>query len=141
MVENEEDAFRISEVLKKGRYKNFESLAKKHSLSPEKKNGGDLGWMDIESFSAFKEAAKTKRGQITPTIKSENGYHILKVMGFRKSKKLRLSEVKEKIKEQLLKRKQTEFIAHWLQEKIKTSNVKIDNDLLSKIVVKRPDYL
>ena len=141
MVENEEDAFKITELLKKERYKNFESLAKKHSLSPEKKNGGDLGWMDIEAFSAFKEASKTPRGQVTPTIKSENGYHIFKIMGSRKARKMRFSKVKKQIESRILERKKIKFMAQWLQKQVQASDVKIDNDLLSKIVVKRPGYL
>lgn len=141
IFETEEEGTRIEELLKKTGSKNFENLAMKYSLGPEKKDGGDLGWVNVNSYSAFEEAAKSSIGQITSVIKSENGLHIFKVVDKRKSKMPSIKEVEPEIKKILLKSKQTEFMNDWIKTQVAASNVKINEELLSRISVNRPTSL
>lgn len=139
MVENEEDGIKIKDLLKQAREKNFESLAQKYSLSPEKENGGDLGWLNVDDYPAFETAVKTSKGQITPIIKSENGYHIFKIIDIKAPETTKLASVKSDIKNILIKEKQEVFISEWIKESTKKVKIKINDDLLGKIVVNRPN--
>lgn len=136
--ESEEDGIKILELLGKKRNANFEVLATKYSLGPEKVDGGDLGWVDVNSYPPFEEASKSSKGAVTDIIKSENGFHIFKVVDKRSAKNLSLSEVSEKIEKQLISVKREAFLNNWLKTQVKKSKVSINNDLLSKIVVNKP---
>lgn len=141
IFESEEDGVRIQELLKKANNKNFETLATKYSLGPEKQDGGDLGWVNTNSYSAFEEAAKSNVGQITDIIKSENGYHIFKIVNKRKSKQLTSKEVEPQISKTILQNKQSAFLNSWIKDRVETSKIKINEDLIGKISVNRPTHL
>ncbi len=138
VFESEEDGIKILELLKKDNNKNFETFAEKYSLGPEKVNGGDLGWVNISSFPAFEEASKSGVGQVTDIIKSENGFHIFKIVDKKKEAIISLSEADKKIRGQLLADKKNIFLNDWIKERVKNSKVKVNQDLLSNIVVTRP---
>jgi parvulin-like peptidyl-prolyl isomerase len=138
LFEAEEDGVRIKELLKKTNNKNFETLATKYSLGPEKAVGGDIGWVNVNSYSAFTEAAQTGKGNVTDIIRSENGFHIFKVVDKRKATLLTLKEVEAQISKQLLNQKQADFLNSWIKEKVKTSKVKLNEKLISNISVNRP---
>lgn len=138
VVEHEEEALKIQDLLKIGNNKNYESLAQKYSLSPEKIDGGDLGWVNVNDYPAFAEAEKTSNGRITPIIKSANGYHVFKVVNRRAAQDLAYNSVKSNIKSLLERDRKEQFIAQWLKERAAQLDIEINNDLLSKIVVNRP---
>lgn len=138
LVEHEEEALKLQDLLNETGQKNFETLAKKHSLSPEKIDGGDLGWVNISSSIAFKKAEQTANGRISPVIKSPNGYHIFKVIERRNPYTYSLKEATPEIVKLLETGRKEQFIANWIKEESKKSDIKINDDLLSKIVVNRP---
>ncbi|MCO5112788.1 MAG: peptidyl-prolyl cis-trans isomerase [Bdellovibrionaceae bacterium] len=138
VVEHEEEALKIQDLLKIGNNKNYESLAQKYSLAPEKIKGGDLGWVNVSDYPAFAEAEKTSNGRISSIIKSANGYHIFKVVNRRAAQDLPYNNVKTDIKRLLERQLQEQFVAQWLKERAAQLDIEINNDLLSKIVVNRP---
>ncbi len=141
VFESDEDGNKIKALLKKTGTKNFENLARKYSLGPEKKDGGDLGWVNTSSYSAFAEAAKTSNGGITDIIKSENGSHIFKVVDKRKKTTLSFGAVEKQIAETILKDKKNVYINSWVRKRIGSSKIKVNEDLLNKISVNRPTNL
>lgn len=138
VVEHEEEALKVQDLLKIGKNKNYETLAQKYSLAPEKIKGGDLGWVTITDYPAFAEAEKTSNGQITPIIKSPNGYHIFKVVNRRNAQELAYNSVKNDIKADLERAEKEKYVAQWLKERAAEMDFEINNDLLSKIMVNRP---
>lgn len=138
VFESEEDGIKILELLKKDKNKNFEVFAEKYSLGPEKVNGGDLGWVNVSSYPAFEEAAKSSVGQVTEIIKSENGFHIFKIVDKKGPGTKTLAEVENKIKTKLLNEQKNIFLNSWIKEKVNDSKIKINEDLISKITVSRP---
>ena len=99
LVEKEEDAKAIIAQLKGGA--KFEDLAKKNSKDPgSAENGGDLDWADpgnyVPEFSAA--MVKLNKGEVTDTpVKSQFGYHIIKLEDTRAVQFPSFDEVKGQI--------------------------------------------
>jgi peptidyl-prolyl cis-trans isomerase C len=103
LVETEDQANKILADLKKGA--KFEDIAKKQSKDPGSgANGGDLDWAAPASFvPEFSEAMiKLKKGETTPApVKSQFGYHIIRVDDIRQAQLPKLEEFKPQVVQQL----------------------------------------
>jgi peptidyl-prolyl cis-trans isomerase C len=92
----------ISQLNKKAK---FEDLARKKSVDPgSAKNGGDLGWNSPSAFvKEFADALSAmKKGETSKTpVKSQFGWHIIRVEDVRPEQVPPLDEVKGDIKRQL----------------------------------------
>jgi len=103
LVEKESDAKAIIAQLKAGA--NFEDIAKAKSQDPgSAKNGGDLGWVSdkalVPEFS--KAMVQLKNGQITDKpVKSQFGWHIIKMVDVRDVKAPSLEEIKDQLKQMI----------------------------------------
>ncbi len=102
LVANEADAKAIIAELGKGA--NFIELAKKRSTDPAGTNGGDLGFFSKEEMVAeFAEAAfAMKTGDVSAMpVKSEFGWHIIKVEERRMGAPPSFQEVEEEVRGEL----------------------------------------
>ncbi len=121
LVKDEAHAKKILAALKKG--KSFEDIAKKESDDKgSAKNGGDLGWSTPDNYvPEFSKALQAlKKGETTKeAVKSQFGYHIIRVEDTREVKFPSLEEVKSRIEEKLRHDKVSEFI----ESKTKTAKV------------------
>ncbi len=99
LVEKEEDAKALIAQIKGGA--KFEDLAKKNSKDPgSAENGGDLDWANPGNYVPEFSAAMTKlqKGQVTDTpVKSQFGFHIIKLEDVRAVQFPAFEEVKEQI--------------------------------------------
>ncbi|EQB63127.1 MAG: PpiC-type peptidyl-prolyl cis-trans isomerase [candidate division Zixibacteria bacterium RBG-1] len=80
LVKEKKEADEIYSLLKKGA--NFDTLAKEKSIDPSaQENGGDLSWVSWGMMvDPFQEAAwKLKAGQISGPVKTQYGWHIIKL--------------------------------------------------------------
>jgi peptidyl-prolyl cis-trans isomerase C len=111
LVEKEADAKAIVASLKKGG--KFEDIAKKQSKDPGSgAKGGDLDWANPASYVPEFSAALTKlsKGQMTETpVKTQFGYHIIRVDDTRDAKLPSFDEVKPQIAQQMQQQKLTAF--------------------------------
>jgi len=107
LVPTEEEAKAIIAKLKAGG--NFEELAKQDSKDPgSASNGGDLDWATPTAFvKPFSDAmVSLKKGQITETpVKTQFGYHVIKVDDIRPVKIPEMDAVKKQIVEGLEQKK------------------------------------
>lgn len=106
-------AKKIREELLKGA--NFAKLAKKYSQDASAANGGELGYFTKgQMVPAFEKAAfATKPGHISGVVKTQFGFHIIKVEDHQQEKNPTLDEVKGKIKEIIQAQKsQSAFRTH-----------------------------
>ncbi|NQW94366.1 MAG: peptidylprolyl isomerase, partial [Polaromonas sp.] len=103
LVEKELDAKAIIASIKKGG--KFEDLAKKQSKDTGSgANGGDLDWANPTSYvTEFTEAMlKLNKGQMTDTpIKTQFGFHIIRVDDIRNAQLPAFEELKPQIAQQL----------------------------------------
>lgn len=111
LVENEDAAKKIIADLKKGQ--KFEDLAKKQSKDPGSgANGGDLDWATAASYvPEFAEAMiKLKKGEMTQVpVKSQFGWHVIRVDDIRDAQLPKLEEVRPQIAQQLQQQKLAQF--------------------------------
>lgn len=79
LVKTETEALAILTYLKRG--ESFEELAKKMSLCPSGKRGGSLGWFARHQMvKEFEDACFSgKKGQIIGPVKTQFGYHIIRI--------------------------------------------------------------
>ena len=115
------DKATAEEVLKKlNDGGDFAKLAKEYSTDTSNAdNGGSLGYFGKgQMVTEFEDVAfKLKVNEISEPVKTEYGYHIIKVTGKKEAKVANLEDNKAAIKEQLLTEKlQTEY-ATWLEKK------------------------
>jgi peptidyl-prolyl cis-trans isomerase C len=111
LVEKEDEALALIAQIKKGG--SFEDLAKKASKDPGSgANGGDLDWAAAGSYVPEFSGAMVKldKGQMTDTpVKSQFGFHIIRVDDVREAQLPKLEEVKPQISQQLQQQKLSAF--------------------------------
>jgi peptidyl-prolyl cis-trans isomerase C len=111
LVEKEDEAKAIIAAIKKGG--KFEDIAKKQSKDPGSgARGGDLDWASPSSYVAeFTEAlVKLEKGKMTQTpVKSQFGWHVIRLDDVREAQLPKLEEVKPQIAQQLGQQKLMKF--------------------------------
>jgi foldase protein PrsA len=117
LVDSEETAQEITTLLAEGR--NFADLAEEYSTDTGSKNqGGNLGMVTRgEMVEEFEQAAFAMQpGQISDPVKSEYGYHIIKVEEKTEARPGTLEENYDKIKDTLFQQKMESEYPAWLDE-------------------------
>jgi peptidyl-prolyl cis-trans isomerase D len=116
---------------------NFEDLAKKYSEDPGTKDkGGDLGWIiQGQTVAEFEKAAfSLPKGSISDLVKTQYGFHILKIIDKESAHTKPFDEVKDSIRTPLLLSeadKRAGDVADKLSQAIRQSN-KVSLDDLAK---------
>ena len=118
LVDSEDDAKKMIAQIKAGA--KFEDLAKKNSKDTgSAENGGDLDWAKPTAYvPEFSTALQgLKKGQMTETpVKTQFGYHIIRLEDTRAAQFPSFDEVKDKVKQQLQQVKLQEY-----EEKLRKS--------------------
>lgn len=125
LVEDEETAKEILNKLNNG--SDFAELAKEYSLDGSATRGGNLGFFPRgRMVKPFEEAAFALQvGEISEPVKTDFGYHIIKVTDRQEAKTLSLEESKEDIRSTLLYQKQMETLRTYLMELRENAEVEI----------------
>lgn len=110
LVESEDEAKKIAEELKKGA--NFAELAKKSSKDPGAADGGDLGFFTkdqmVPEFS--KVAFELEPGKISDPVKSQFGWHVIKVEEKRNRQAPSFDQVKPQIEQYVVRKAQADYV-------------------------------
>jgi peptidyl-prolyl cis-trans isomerase C len=111
LVEKEEEAKAAVERIRKG--EDFARLASELSKDPGSgKEGGDLGWFEKERMvPEFGEAAfKLEKGQISEIVKTQFGFHIIKLDDRREKAPPAFDSVKEQLRRYMVQKSQQDFV-------------------------------
>ncbi len=117
---------------------NFEELAKKYSDDPgSKPKGGDLGWLvHGQTVPEFDKAAfNTPKGEISDLIKTQYGFHIIKVLDKENAHTKPFDEVKDSIRTPYLLQKadqESNSVADQMSSQIRQSNKTTLDELAQK---------
>lgn len=108
LVDTEDEAKKIAKEISEGLA--FEEAATKYSKCPSKQQGGSLGnFSRGQMVPEFEEVAfSIEKGIVSEPVKTQFGYHLVKVEEKTESHIKELNEVKEFIKNKLLQDKQSE---------------------------------
>jgi peptidyl-prolyl cis-trans isomerase C len=111
LVETEDQAKKIEDELKKGA--DFAELAKKESKDPGASDGGDLGFFTkdqmVPEFSAV--AFTLEPGKISDPVKTQFGWHVIKVEEKRARKAPDFEQVKPQIETYVVRKAQADYVA------------------------------
>lgn len=104
LAQKEKIAKELREELVSKKGENFAEMAGLHSDCPSKAQGGDLGEFEKgQMVPEFETAAFAQEvGAIGECVKTDFGYHIIKVNGKKEAKTLAFDEVKVKLTEDML---------------------------------------
>lgn len=126
LLGTEKEANDIEARLKAG--EKFEDLAKKYSLDGSKDYGGDLGYFTApEMVAEFSKAAfSLKVGEVSPPVKTDFGWHVIKIEDRKTGAAQPFDQVKSAIRNVLLRKK----VQETMDELRKTAKIEIlDEDL------------
>ncbi|MGQ7876773.1 peptidylprolyl isomerase PrsA [Bacillus sp. 1A] len=129
LVKDEATAKKVKEELGQG--KSFEELAKQYSEDTgSKEKGGDLGFFSSgKMVKEFEDAAyKLKKDEVSEPVKSQFGYHIIKVTDIKEPEKS-FEQSKDDIKKEIVQKKAQdgEFMNELMMKEIKKADVKVDD--------------
>ena len=110
LVEKEEDAKKLLAQIKAGG--KFEEIAKKTSKDTgSAQNGGDLDFAKPDAYvpEFSKAMIALKKGEVSEPVKSQFGYHIIKLEDTREAKFPDFAEVKPQVMQRLEQQKMTAY--------------------------------
>ena len=110
LVETEDEAKAVAAELKKGA--DFAELAKTRSKDPGSADGGDLGYFTKDQMvPEFSEVAfKLDKGALSDPVKSQFGWHVIKVEDKRERQPPEFEKVKAQLENFLVRKSQSELI-------------------------------
>ena len=134
VVKSEPEAKELEARISKG--EDFADLARKFSIDPAAKTtGGDIGYHPRGTLIPEYEAAAfalTKVGQVSQPVKTQLGYHIIKLEGTRTGTYVPFPEVKEFIRQKLTQEKQSEALQKYIESLKKNASIIINDDMLKE---------
>ena len=110
LVETQAQADAILASLKKGG--KFEDIAKKQSKDPGSgANGGDLDWATAGNYvKEFSDAmVALNKGQLSAPVKSQFGFHIIRLDDVREAQLPKIEDVKPQIVQQMTQQRMASF--------------------------------
>lgn len=139
LVKTEAESRGVMKKLEEGA--DFEELARKLSQDPgSAKRGGDLGYFGrgkmIPEFE--KTAFGLKKGELGGPVKTEFGYHIIKLTGRRSGQMVEFAKISDVLRQRLIREKQKEVFERWLEGIRKGADIKINEEILKSLEKESP---
>lgn len=127
LLETEDQAKEVVAELKKGA--DFAELAKKKSKDPGASDGGDLGFFTKDRMvPEFAEAAFSQKvGQVSQPVRTQFGWHVIKVTETKEAHQIPYDEVKTKLIGFLKQSKQRDAVQNLIKEL--RDSAKVENNL------------
>jgi len=113
----------VQEKQKKG--EDFAELAKAHSQCPSSSKGGDLGYFGRgQMVPPFEEAAfNMKSGEVSDIVKTQFGYHLIKVADKKPESTIPFDEIKERLGQYLKQEKVQKEVREFVDKLRKEAKV------------------
>ncbi|RKX22161.1 MAG: hypothetical protein DRP35_02625 [Candidatus Zixiibacteriota bacterium] len=142
LVDNLDTANVLLERIKSG--ENFDKLAFEYSIDPSvKRNKGDLGYFLYGSMvKEFQDAAFAMQpGEISPPVKTNFGYHIIKLVDrATNEKRTDFESMKNELKQQIINKKRLDLMNAYYEEIESKYPITVDTTTCNYIIKKR-EYL
>ena len=137
VVKDRKDAESMLSKLKRGNP--FDELARKYSSGPEAKEGGDLGFFGQgEMPEEFDVVFSLQAGEISDIVQSPYGYHIFQVVAKVKRSESGFTEVKDQIRQLIVRKEEEKAFQDWLKMVKKRANIRVNQNALEEIELPAP---
>lgn len=125
VVATEEEANTLRTRILRG--EDFAELARLHSLSPDARDGGDLGYFAKGQMpEEFDEVVFRYRvGTISRVVQSPYGFHIFKVEDRTRPRLMKIDEVRDRIAAEIFESRQETFFKEWLDSLKKQARITV----------------
>jgi hypothetical protein len=102
----------------------FEGVARAMSDAPDAKQGGDMGMRAVQQYPPFmlEAANKLKPGEVSAVLKSEYGYHVIKLIGAESARDAKESDAAADIRKALLAKKGAESVHSFCDKLVQKGN-------------------
>lgn len=131
LLKSEDEAKQVREKLQAG--EDFVNLAKMYSIDPNAKvTGGEVGFHPKGTLLPEYEAAAfrlTRVGQVSGIVKTQFGYHIIRLEGVKPPAYVSYDEVKEFIKQQLAQERQAEILEKYIDDLKAAAKITINEEM------------
>lgn len=126
MVDDQAQGRQILGLLRQG--EDFAEIAREYSLSPDARQGGDLGFFGRGQMPSEFDAVvfDLPVGRLSELVKTDYGYHIFRVEEKRPAARLSQKEAEQEIRRILETRKQEEAYQEWLQDLRSRASIQVD---------------
>lgn len=134
LVKTEEDAKKLLNQIKKGA--DFAKLAKANSIDTGSAgNGGDLGFFSRgQMVPEFERAAfGLKKGEVSDPVKTQYGYHLIKVTGVKEGNVVEFDKIKQVLTQRLTAAKQKDLFDSYVNDLKKSYKVEINKEAIAKM--------
>jgi parvulin-like peptidyl-prolyl isomerase len=138
VVKSRSTAQRLHRRIRKG--ENFEALAAKYSIGPEKEQAGRLGTFQRGELPVPLETAafSTPTGKVTSLVETQHGFHLLKVVKRIPSHMRPEEEAREEIALKLSREKKQAFYDKWVDGLVQDSDIRVHASLVQLAVKEEP---
>jgi len=137
VVKTEEEAREILAELRKGAP--FAELAARHSLSPDAKVGGDLGWFARgEMPPPFDEVCfQLPPGRVSDVVESAYGFHLFLVQEKERGKEVDEAERRREAEARILREKALAAQSTFLERLRSEANLQVNEKVLARVGERR----
>jgi len=125
------DADALLNLLERGA--DMKDLVRRHSISPDRVNEGDLGFVEKGEMPPEIEAAiftLSSSNLYSPVVHSQDGFHIFQWLRTRAQSRLAAEDAKDEIKTALVTERQAETYERWLNRLKENATIQIDEKML-----------
>lgn len=132
LVGTEAEAMRLHAQLRQGG--NFEQLARAHSIDGSASRGGDLGYFErgrmVPEFERAAFSLKAK-GDLSPVVRSQFGFHIIKLTDRRAGPAKNLEQAREEIRGRLQEDRRRASVEQYVKDLKAKAKITIHEDRLA----------
>lgn len=137
IVDSREGADELLAKIRQG--EDMGDLARKHSLSPDGKRGGDLGFFDARSYPpAFTEVCqKLKIGEVSDVIQTDYGFQIFQLLEKRPARQVPFEEASASIRRLLREEGSEKAFENWFAALQRKAVVAVDEEAVKGVTLEK----
>jgi peptidyl-prolyl cis-trans isomerase C len=135
VVKTQEEAARVRDEIRRAPQK-FGDVARRASISPEGRNGGDLGYFGRGAGmpEVFDACFRLPLNTVSEVVPSPYGFHVFKVVDRKPASRRPFAEAGPEIRQKLLRESRARAQEEYLTSLRDKAKVQIDEDALSAVV-------
>ena len=135
VVKTREEALKVRDEIRRAPQK-FGEVARRASISPEGKSGGDLGYFgrDAGMPEVFDACFRLPLNTLSEVVPSPYGFHVFKVVDRKPASRRTLAEARPEIAQKLLRERQARAQEEYLAGLRAKAQIQVDDKALAAVV-------